>query len=74
MNQVSIKSNLSIGDLVEVLYQHDYTSYGIVLGFRKFKDTKLQKELATVMVKILFDDGIRMQPIIWCKLVQKLIA
>ena len=74
MNQVSIKSNLNIGDLVEVLYQYDNTTYGIVLGFKQWKDTKLQDEMNNVMVKILFDYGVRMQPMIWCKLVQKLIA
>ena len=73
MNQVSTKQNMTVGDLVEVLYQPDHRSYGVILGFREFKNPKARDAIKSIMVKILFDDGIRMQPLLWCKLVQKLI-
>tara|TARA_A100001011_G_scaffold376412_1_gene438965 strand:- start:2935 stop:3159 length:225 start_codon:yes stop_codon:yes gene_type:complete len=74
MNQANTKLNLNIGDLVEVLYQPDHCSYGVVLEITEFKSTKSRNHAISIMAKILFDDGIRMQPAVWCKLVQKLIA
>ena len=74
MNLANTRLNLNIGDLVKVLYQPDHCSYGIVLGITEFKSTKSQDHAISIMAKILFDDGVRMQPAVWCKLVQKLIA
>ena len=74
MSQANTRQNIAIGDLVEVLYQPDHRSYGIILGFREFKNPKTRDTIKSMMAKILFEDGIRMQPILWCKLVQKLVV